>query len=303
MRHLALALALLCGCDQASPEPLPERVATVDGVVISGRTVLLRALRQYGALRPKDWAAAVARIVADEVELVLLVAEATKRGIEVNPERIDATLRGAQRRYPRHQLGRRLAALALTAAEVRQRFAQRSQADALLRAEADGQPVAAEAIAAWKAKNPLAATVRVRHLLTASESEAKEALRLYRKKGRSFAELARRLSSTPEAGRGGLLPAYAKGELPAVFDQAFSLKIGEVSAPLRSEHGWHLLRLEVRNEPGEAPDDVARRAILRTREGALQGSLIARLRAAAKVVVEPSAVAAIAGSLNAEAGH
>ena len=140
--------------------------------------------------------------------------------------------------------------------------------------------------------------VVVRHLLTASQSEANEARSLFLKKRFSFADLARRFSTAPEAKQGGLLPAFERGELPPVFDHAFSLEPGVVSEPLRSEHGWHLLRLERKEAQGKASTDRARRAILRTREGALQGQVIARLRSESKIRKVPGALDAWSATLS-----
>lgn len=52
-------------------------------------------------------------------------------------------------------------------------------------------------------------------------------------------------------GKGGVLPAFGVGEmLPAILDVAFSLDtIGQVSDPVLTDFGWHLLRLENTVEP------------------------------------------------------
>tara|TARA_Y100001978_G_C23500037_1_gene340578 strand:- start:98 stop:637 length:540 start_codon:yes stop_codon:yes gene_type:complete len=171
-------------------------------------------------------------------------------------------------------------------------------ADLLLGKEAANHPIAKETIEAWIAKNPTKEKVVVRHLLTASQSEANEARSLFLKKRFSFADLVRRFSTAPEAKQGGLLPAFEQGELPPVFDHAFRLEPGVVSEPLRSEHGWHLLRLERKEAEGKASTDRARRAILRTREGALQGQMIARLRSEAKIRKVPGALEAWSATLS-----
>ena len=54
------------------------------------------------------------------------------------------------------------------------------------------------------------------------------------------------LGRDPEAGEGGLLPAFARGEMPEVFDEAFKLRPGGLSRVLESPYGFHLLRSETR---------------------------------------------------------
>ena len=51
-------------------------------------------------------------------------------------------------------------------------------------------------------------------------------------------------SLAPEAGAGGLLPPFARGELPEVFSQAFSLRSRELSQAIESPYGFHIFKLE-----------------------------------------------------------
>ncbi|MEI7792212.1 MAG: peptidylprolyl isomerase [Candidatus Berkelbacteria bacterium] len=64
--------------------------------------------------------------------------------------------------------------------------------------------------------------------------------------GLSFADAAKKYSEdTSSATNGGLLAPFAKGEMVDAFsDAAFSAKAGQVSAPVRTEYGWHLILVE-----------------------------------------------------------
>ena len=291
-------VALVFACASPPPSEAPKVVAHLNEVPIDGATLMLRALRQYSALSPKDWRPILTRLLEDEIDLRLLANEAKKQKISPAEDTLQRAVASRARRYPIHRFRRSLDRLALRPVDLRQRAMMRLLAQGLLAKEAAKQPIANDAIAAWIAKNPTQEKVLVRHLLTASQSEATEVVALYTKKRFSFADLVRRFSDAPEASQGGLLPPYARGELPAVFDQAFSLKVGALSKPLRSEHGWHLLRLERKDEGGEPSTDVARRSILRTREGALQGQLIARLRRGATLVKVPGAINALSAAMS-----
>ena len=292
MRNGIISLVLLSACQPTGPITAPQTVAYIGDQAIPGEALMLRALRQYGELQPDNWLAVLNRLLDDEIDLQLLAQEARRQGISPTEDALKRSTAAVQRRYPAHRFRRTLDRLALQPIDLQQRAQLRLLAELLLGKEAANQPIAAETINDWIAKHPTQEKVVVRHLLTASQSEAKEALSLFVKKRFSFADLARRFSKAPEAQQGGLLPAFERGELPPVFDHAFNLEPGAVSEPLRSEHGWHILRLERKEAQGKASTDRARRAILRTREGALQGQVIARLRGATKIRKVPGALEA-----------
>lgn len=67
--------------------------------------------------------------------------------------------------------------------------------------------------------------------------------------GAEFAELARRHSQDPSARAGGDLGELARGELKPQFEEAIlKLEVGEVTPPIRSASGFHLFKLEDREE-------------------------------------------------------
>lgn len=82
-----------------------------------------------------------------------------------------------------------------------------------------------------------------------SDEQAKaklEELKARIDKGEDFAALAREFSQDPgSAGNGGDLGFAGKGVYDKAFEDAlFSLQKGQVSAPVKSEFGWHLIRLD-----------------------------------------------------------
>lgn len=83
------------------------------------------------------------------------------------------------------------------------------------------------------------------HLLVPSEERAAE-LAAEVAAGASFEDLARRFSTdTGTAGDGGLLGCLQAGAFVAEFQQAAeALTPGRVSAPVRTQYGWHLIRVE-----------------------------------------------------------
>ncbi|GGN04355.1 peptidylprolyl isomerase [Thermus composti] len=93
-----------------------------------------------------------------------------------------------------------------------------------------------------------------RHILLPSLSEAREALvRLER--GEAFAQVAQALSQDPGSReKGGDLGCAPRGTYVPSFEEAlFSLKPGEVSGPVATEFGYHILLLERVEPPGRYP--------------------------------------------------
>lgn len=85
--------------------------------------------------------------------------------------------------------------------------------------------------------------IRASHILVNSEQEAKD---LYEeiKNGKSFAEIAEEKSLCPSGQNGGDLGFFSKGMMVKPFeDAAFSLDIGEISQPVQTQFGWHLIQL------------------------------------------------------------
>ncbi len=85
--------------------------------------------------------------------------------------------------------------------------------------------------------------VRASHILVSSLEEANHVVNEL-KAGKDFAELARKYSSCPSKKDGGDLGFFSKGQMVKEFeDAAFSLKPGEVSAPVKTQFGYHLIKV------------------------------------------------------------
>jgi peptidyl-prolyl cis-trans isomerase SurA len=75
-----------------------------------------------------------------------------------------------------------------------------------------------------------------------------------RKPGVDFAELAKAKSEGPSAEDGGDLGFFRRGVMVPAFEKvAFTLKEGEVSEPVRTQFGWHVLKVEERRAVDVAP--------------------------------------------------
>lgn len=82
-------------------------------------------------------------------------------------------------------------------------------------------------------------------VVAAAKKKAEDILARIRK-GESFAELAKQYSQDPgSAKEGGDLGFFGRGVMDSAFEKAaFDLKVGEVSEPVRSTFGFHIIKLE-----------------------------------------------------------
>lgn len=86
--------------------------------------------------------------------------------------------------------------------------------------------------------------IRASHILVKTEKEAQD---LYNeiKNGKDFAQAAQENSLCPSGQNGGDLGFFGKGMMVRPFeDAAFALdEIGEISQPVETQFGWHLIQL------------------------------------------------------------
>jgi peptidyl-prolyl cis-trans isomerase C len=104
---------------------------------------------------------------------------------------------------------------------------------------------------------PAEEEVHARHILVASEDEAK-AIEDQLKKGADFAALAKEKSKDPGAADGGDLGYFTKDQMvPEFADAAFKLDKGQISDPVHTQFGWHIIKVEdKRTKPTPTFDQV-----------------------------------------------
>ena len=84
--------------------------------------------------------------------------------------------------------------------------------------------------------------LKAQHILVAQEFEANDLLKKIQD-GKTFEELARDYSMCPSGRNGGDLGEFSKGQMVAPFEKALlELKQNEVSGPVRTQFGFHLIK-------------------------------------------------------------
>ncbi len=97
--------------------------------------------------------------------------------------------------------------------------------------------------------------VHAQHILVPTEEEAK-AIKAELDKGADFAKLAKEKSKDPGAADGGDLGFFTKEQMVPEFSAvAFALEPGKISDPVKSQFGWHVIKVEEKRD--RKPPDFA----------------------------------------------
>lgn len=244
----ALAIALLAGAPaplRAQPAPAPAAdpvVARVDGTEIhlSDVSEAAQALpAQYRAL-PQS---VLFPLLTDQlIDRAAVTAMARRQGFDKDPAVARQMARAADQALETAVMQRDIAP-AVTEEALRARYDR----------DIAGKPGEPE--------------VHARHILVATEAEARQIIEELRKGG-DFAAIAKARSKDPGAAQGGDLGFFKEGDMvPEFAAAAFALQPGQISEkPVKTQFGWHVIKVEERrNAPAptfeEARDDL-RQAVI-----------------------------------------
>ena len=123
------------------------------------------------------------------------------------------------------------------------------------------------------------------HILVSSKEEA-DKIEAAIKGGKSFEDEAKAMSKDSSAANGGDLGWFKKGDMVPEFANAvFAMKPGQISAPVKTQFGWHVIKLIAMRKAAkptydEAHDDIMR--LLVRKEG---NEVMEDLRKSAKVEI------------------
>lgn len=124
-------------------------------------------------------------------------------------------------------------------------------------------------------------SVSAKHILVDTQEKAVEIGKKV-EAGMKFEDAAKEYSSCPSSQQGGDLGTFTRGQMvPEFEDAAFSLPIGKVSEPVKTQFGYHLIKVEKRNEGIVSPfndvKDSIKNQIIKERQSMLYGQFIEEL--------------------------
>jgi len=125
--------------------------------------------------------------------------------------------------------------------------------------------------------------VRARHILVEGEDEAKAIIEQL-KGGADFATLAKEKSKDPGAAEGGDLGYFTKDQMvPEFADVAFKMYPGQLSNPVKTQFGWHVIKVEDKRIKQPPEFEKVKDQIEAYLARKVQSDFIAKLRQSAKV--------------------
>jgi peptidyl-prolyl cis-trans isomerase C len=253
----------------------PAVAATVNGEPIYTAEVD-RYVREIGARFGVDFSKGdaarqrqqVARSVLDQlIERTLILQEARRTGRLASDAAVEDRLRQIAQAFPSpEEFDRALRQQGVSRAELRDRVRFELTVRRILDDLRVPAPTDQEARAYFQAHREAfdePERVRVRHVLLRTEAEARVALARLRA-GESFAQVAKELSQDPGTrDRGGEVGLVAPGQTVPEFEQvAFRLKPGELSEPVRTSFGYHIVQVTEKLPAKKATWEGVRQQVL-----------------------------------------
>jgi len=303
-----------------APEPKAGPVAEVNGVEITRQDLARRfaavVSRQLGGqaanLGPEQLAQMLQQLPQEQVDQLVqglidekLLAQAVEEEeIAVPEEEVEARLETIP--VPEGmELDAFLKSRGTTEKKVRADIRESLAISKLLEEKTAGESAKVDEadVLAFYEENPelfeTEEAVKARHILIKSDSpetdaSAKKEIEEIRERvvgedSEEFADVAKATSEGPSGEKGGDLGEFGRGQMVGPFeDAAFSLEVGEVSEPVKTQFGWHLIKVEAKTEAGKQPldDDLKVKitsAIENKREQALIEDYLESLRKEAEI--------------------
>jgi peptidyl-prolyl cis-trans isomerase C len=298
------------GQGSASVE-LQDPVAVVDGEKISKAQLTEafdRAVQMTG-VKAADLSAEQKtegyRQILDELITEKLVSKASA-GVEVPQSEIDAQIAKIKAQFPSEEdFNKQLAHVGQTPEQLSEAIKKMLQQQKWLESQIAGKTEVTEEEAKKfyetnKAEFEQPETVKASHILfrvskddpedvVNKKLEAAKTAETRAKKGEDFGALAKELSEEPGAKEsGGDLGFFPKDRMvPEFAEVAFSQKVGDISDPVRTQFGWHVIKVVDKKAAGTVPFDEVKTQLIaylkaKKQEEAAQ-ALLKSLRSSAKI--------------------
>ena len=136
--------------------------------------------------------------------------------------------------------------------------------------------------------------MRASHILVKTEEEARE-VRSAIDQGAGFEETARRKSIDASAVRGGDLGVFQKGQfIPEFEEEVLQMKKGEIRGPVKTQFGYHVIRLNDRMEPRlrdfPSVKNIAQERLINERRARLFKDYVEKLKGNIKIETDDKAL-------------
>jgi parvulin-like peptidyl-prolyl isomerase len=233
-----------------------EVLATVNGEKITRGEVQIRTdqmismnPKAYEKMNEKQKEGMLSATLSRMIENKIVLQEAAKEGIQVSDEEVNRSLESLRRQYPTDKELAEVFKKAHTTIEMN----RNDNRNYILTRKLENKMIQQIQISEndienyWEQNRPYLVRdmVKAKHILVKTEEEAKEVEKKL-KKGEKFDALAKQYSQDATSkDRGGELGWITKERVVKEFgDAAFSLKVGKISPPVKTQYGYHLIMVE-----------------------------------------------------------
>ena len=252
----------------ADPKPSGEKAAVVNSVVITRahydkelKVHLDRVTRQGRPVSDDQMTERKKDVLEGLIEREILYQESQKAGIKIPDQKVNDQMAGIRKRFPNEEeFKKALDGMGLTEEEVRTQIQRGLAIRGLIDQKVAGKIVVTdEETKTYYDGNPQffqqPEEVKASHILIKVEPTADDAAKAAARKkiedvrqkltdGGDFAELAKEYSEGPSGPTGGDLGYFRRGQMVKPFeDAAFAMKINEVSGPVETRFGYHLIKV------------------------------------------------------------
>ena len=254
-----VAVLVLAGCGGASKDVPADAVAVVDGeeiprtdyeaLINQAKKSYKSQKREFPAAGSQEFQTLRNQAVQFLVQREQFEQEAESLEVEVTDKQVDERLKQIQKQYfggDKKKYEKQLAEQGLTEKQVRNDIRAQLISEKIFEQVTREVKVTDKDIEAYYAKNKAQYSQpesrEVRHILVKTKKQADD-LHAQLQDGADFAALAKRFSEdTGSKANGGKL-TISKGQTVAPFDKtAFALKKNEISAPVKTEFGFHIIQ-------------------------------------------------------------
>jgi peptidyl-prolyl cis-trans isomerase C len=218
LRHFLASTALVFGLATAS---LAEDTPNAETVVasVNGKTITLGEMIMMKGSLPQQFAQLPDEMLFDGILNQLVQQALLAESITTPPARVEIALKNERRQ--------------LLAAEAIDALLAAQMSDEAVQAAYDAKYADAQPETEWNAS----------HILVETEEKAAELAKQARD-GADFAELAKANSTGPSGPNGGQLGWFGTGMMVPAFEQAVAaMQAEQVSDPVQTQFGWHVIRL------------------------------------------------------------
>jgi foldase protein PrsA len=180
------------------------------------------------------------------VQEALIVQYAKKNNITVSDDEVAKREDDLKANFPNGSWDEMLKARGLSEDDVKQALREQIILDKALQNKVTVSPAQ---IKSYFDKNRAAfdkpEQIKARHILVKDMATAQK-VETALKSGQNFADVAKQYSIDPGSkDKGGELGFFRRGQMVPAFDQvAFSMKVGQISAPVKSPFGYHIIQVE-----------------------------------------------------------